>query len=160
MKATDEDGKVEQVLQQQIGPALQQARVAQGLTQADIANQLNLKIETIEQLESDNFDEIISPTYVKGYLRSYARLVKIDSTELINEYQNREPKEAQRKSRLKGLTSKNVMESGDKKIALVSYILILFILALIGYWWWQGETSSTSLSQVIEEQAEQRHQNS
>lgn len=61
-----------------IGQVLSAARQANGLSMRDVAQQLNLAVATIESLEEDAFDQLPGLTFVKGYLRSYARLLGLD----------------------------------------------------------------------------------
>ena len=61
-----------------IGQVLSAAREASGLSVRDVARFLNLGVATIESLEEDAFERLPGLTFTKGYLRSYARLLKLD----------------------------------------------------------------------------------
>jgi cytoskeleton protein RodZ len=56
--------------------ALSSAREAMKLSTAEIANQLNLTVNIVERLETNQFADI-APIFVRGYIRSYAKLVKL-----------------------------------------------------------------------------------
>lgn len=64
------------------GVVLAAARRAQGLEIADVARQLKLSTGQIEALESGNFDRLPGPVFVRGFVRNYARLLKLDPDEV------------------------------------------------------------------------------
>lgn len=60
------------------GAMLAQARARCSLSLGEVANHLKLSIRQVEALESDAFDRLPSPMFIRGFARSYARLVKVD----------------------------------------------------------------------------------
>ena len=62
------------------GERLRQAREAAGLTVADVAQRLKMQVRVVESLESGDWGRLDAPVFVRGQLRSYARLlgVRID----------------------------------------------------------------------------------
>ncbi|MCZ7597367.1 MAG: helix-turn-helix domain-containing protein [Gammaproteobacteria bacterium] len=44
----------------------------------DVAANLNLRVSVIEALERDDYGDLPGPTFVRGYIRAYARLLGID----------------------------------------------------------------------------------
>ena len=71
---------------EQIGSALQEARLAQGLKISDVSQQLRISVDYLSKLESGAFDELPAPAYVKGFLRSYGRFVALDPATLVVRY--------------------------------------------------------------------------
>ena len=74
-----------------IGSVLTDARNQAALSQADVAKRMNLMVRTIQALEEDDFKNLPGPTYVRGYLRTYARLVGLDSEQLVRIYSQEFP---------------------------------------------------------------------
>lgn len=60
------------------GARLRQAREAAGLTHEDVSARLKMSIRGIRVLESDDWSSLGAPVFVRGQLRSYARLLKLD----------------------------------------------------------------------------------
>lgn len=52
---------------------------------ADVAANLNLRVSVIQALESDDYSDLPGPTFVRGYLRAYARLLGVDEAEVVDE---------------------------------------------------------------------------
>ncbi len=68
------------------GGALRSARENQGLTVQDIASRLRLSPKQIEAIEADNFSALPEPTIVRGFIRNYAKLLKINMEPLLDAY--------------------------------------------------------------------------
>ena len=66
-----------------VGRALAEAREAQGLQIADIAQQLKFMSRQIESLEAERFDALPGPTIARGMVRTYARFLKLDPEPLL-----------------------------------------------------------------------------
>jgi cytoskeleton protein RodZ len=66
------------------GAVLAAARVAQNLTVADVARQLKLSANQIMALEAGDFERLPGPVFVRGFVRNYARLLKVDPDRLLD----------------------------------------------------------------------------
>ena len=122
-------------IQQTPGELLKQAREKLGLAQKDIAAQLNLQIETIDAVEKNDRDRLPVATYARGYIRSYARLVKIDADMLIRLYDH---SSAPLPEIIPNIKKPAQASSRDKPVRAISY-LITFILALLLLAWLQSK---------------------
>ena len=65
------------------GAALAAARVAQGLSLEDVARQIKLSVAQIRAIEADDYAKLPSPVFVRGFIRNYARTVKLDAVNLL-----------------------------------------------------------------------------
>ena len=65
------------------GEMLASAREAWQLSVEDVASNLNLGADAIDALERDQYDRLPGCTFVKGYLRSYASLLRLDPDQVI-----------------------------------------------------------------------------
>lgn len=66
-----------------VGAALREARTRLGLGVADVANRLKFAPRQIEALEADDFARLPEITFVRGFVRSYARLLQLDPIPLL-----------------------------------------------------------------------------
>ncbi len=60
------------------GARLRQAREAAGLTREDVSARLKMPARVVGVLESDDWSSLDAPVFVRGQLRSYARLLQLD----------------------------------------------------------------------------------
>ncbi len=65
------------------GELLLQARQGKGLTQAQVAEQLHVPMRVIAALESGQWERLGAPVFIRGQLRSYARLLQLDAAPLL-----------------------------------------------------------------------------
>lgn len=70
--------------QPQVGQQLRLAREARGLSVLDIAQTLKLGSRQVEALESGDWQILPGNTFVRGFVRNYARIVQIDSAPLMD----------------------------------------------------------------------------
>jgi len=60
------------------GARLRLGREAAGLTQEEVSARLKMPVRVIRVLESDDWSPLGAPVFVRGQLRSYARLLGLD----------------------------------------------------------------------------------
>lgn len=60
------------------GAALLAARRAAGISLQDVARRSRVPLSALEALEGDRFDDIPAMVYVRGFMRLYAREVRLD----------------------------------------------------------------------------------
>ncbi len=68
-----------------VGSQLRQAREAMGLKVADIAKTLKLGQRQVEALENGQWDGLPGTTFIRGFVRNYARLVQLDPVTLVGQ---------------------------------------------------------------------------
>lgn len=66
-----------------VGARLAAAREKWGLSVEETAQCLNLSGDIIRALEQDAYERLPGATFVMGYLRAYAKLLKLDHEEII-----------------------------------------------------------------------------
>ncbi len=66
-----------------VGVALREARTRLGLGVSDVASRIKLAQRQIEALEADDFAHLPEMTFVRGFVRSYARLLQLDPAPLL-----------------------------------------------------------------------------
>jgi cytoskeleton protein RodZ len=65
------------------GRRLRQARESAGLSVDEVAQALKFSPRQIEALERDDFSALKGATFVRGFIRSYAKMLKVDSAPLL-----------------------------------------------------------------------------
>ena len=69
-----------------IGEVLRLARVNQGLSLEELQRKTDIQLDMLEALESDDFDKLPSPFYVRSFLRKYAWAVELDESIVLDAY--------------------------------------------------------------------------
>lgn len=68
------------------GSALRTAREALGITVEDVAGAMNVPVVTVHRMEENAFDALPAPPFTRGYIRTYARLLRLDGDVLVRQY--------------------------------------------------------------------------
>lgn len=66
-----------------LGATLREKRIAMGLSVADVAAQIRLAPRQIEALEADDLAHLPELPFVRGFVRSYAKLLQLDDQPLL-----------------------------------------------------------------------------
>ena len=67
-----------------VGKILSEARLLQGLSVADVAGRIKFAPRQVEALEADDFEKLPELAFVRGFVRSYARLLHLDEVALLS----------------------------------------------------------------------------
>ncbi|NKC16909.1 MAG: DUF4115 domain-containing protein [Gammaproteobacteria bacterium] len=113
------------------GQRLKNAREASSLSLEEVATHLHLDIRTISNLEADNYDVLPAPTFVRGYLRSYARLLNIAPEPLIDGFDRRglEPPPL-----VADISTSEETKASDPAMRIATLALALVMLIGVGLW--------------------------
>ena len=115
------------------GEVLRKKRENIGLSIDHIANQLNLDPKLIELLEKNDYEKFNIETYLKGYLRAYAKILDLDDDMVINLYKESNPEKTP--EILPNVKPKVQRNSTDRSVKLFSYIIGLTIALSILVWY-------------------------
>jgi hypothetical protein len=72
-----------------IGSSLRDARERQALDFPELEGRTKIRPKYLRALEDERFDILPAPTYVKGFLRSYAEALGLDGQPFVDEYNSR-----------------------------------------------------------------------
>ncbi|GIS75415.1 MAG: membrane protein [Gammaproteobacteria bacterium] len=109
------------------GQLLKEARKKTRRRYKRLSSELGIPEKYLEALEENNFSIMAGPTYVKGYLRAYAKKLDLDPETVIAAF-DRYLKD-QRRLEKKGIKKEQKNET-KKKVSYI-YALIFFLIASI-----------------------------
>lgn len=72
-----------------IGSSLREARLRQELDFPELEARTKIRPKYLRALEDERFDILPAPTYIKGFLRSYAEALGLDGQPYVDEYNSR-----------------------------------------------------------------------
>ena len=121
-----------------VGEQLRAAREARELTVEQVAQATKLKLTQIEALETGDYSAFPAPVYVRGSIRNYADVVKIDPAPLIEQLKAEmagKPAEAAHES---PYVAKGDIDSLTWRLAsawrIVLPLAVILIVLLGGFW--------------------------
>ena len=76
-----------------LGKELAKIRLEKKLSIKEIAREIRIEPSVIKKIEKNDFESIGAPVFVKGYLRQYASFIEMDADEVLEKYNQLNPKE-------------------------------------------------------------------
>ena len=111
-----------------VGSRLREERLSKGIRRAEVAEKLHITNHYVKALESNNFDKLPGAIFVKGYLKNYAELLKLNPIEIIGMYEKAISQNADRK---KGGTPSQRQKIRNNYFIVLSVILFIVFFATL-----------------------------
>lgn len=120
------------------GGRLRQARENMGLSQQAVAERLCLKVSTVRDIEDDHANPNLASTFLRGYIRSYARLVHISEEELMPMMAKQAPIKASKVAPMQSFSLGKTRKKRDDWLMGFTWLILFVVIGLTGAWWWQN----------------------
>ncbi|WP_257263154.1 RodZ domain-containing protein [Endozoicomonas sp. ONNA2] len=147
---SEQDARQEEAIQTFApGAVLAQARISQGLSVLEVAENLKITESYVKAIEDSTFDMLPQAAFVRGYIRNYAKLVGLNGEDLVKDFDHfigidgLESPRLQGSKRLKPLRAHSV-PSPVNALAL----LLLVSLGGFGYYLWNNWLGIEPLAEV------------
>lgn len=118
------------------GAKLKAAREALGLERSDVAAQLRLGEKVILMIEKNAYPPELPVTFLRGYLKSYGKLVHIPEFEITNALENLKHKSGHQPTAFKYQQNVVATFSGHYFMQFFTYLILFTLLSLAGVWWY------------------------
>ena len=125
------------------GEIFRQTREALNLSLEDVAKEITLRPSILEQLENNEFIQKSTPAiFVKGYVRSYAKFLRLpdsvwENIVLLKQKKNDLGKNA------RSTRAVNQYSSHNRWIGRLTAIVFMIVIGMTGLWWWQSYQQNT-----------------
>lgn len=122
------------------GETLRQARENKNWSLPDVALRLNLTVTSLGNLEAGDFDKLPGHTFARGYVRAYAKLLELDQTGLVNQFDQYTGTDG-KGSAVHALGRIEEPVRLSHNILRIVSLLLLVVLVGGGFLWWQDQAS-------------------
>jgi cytoskeleton protein RodZ len=131
-----------------LGATLREAREAKRLTIQDVVDAIHLSQKQVNALETNDFTLLPEPMITRGFIRSYARLLEIDSAPLLASHRSLVP--SQEVGSIVVRSNVNQVMTGANDQPWLMYILssILVLLFLISWMYYYDSTKTMSTEEI------------
>jgi len=126
------------------GCLLHEARLELRLAPEDVAQILHLSSKQIVALEQDDYKNLPGPTYVRGYLRSYAQLLGLSPETVLESYNSLTI--PSKPISLPQSAPPPQITSSDRLIKAATFGVAAIVLGLVYLWWRSEEETPTAPS--------------
>lgn len=136
------------------GERLRQAREHMGLTQQTVAERLCLKVTTVREIEEGSTSPDLAPTFLRGYIRSYAKLVHLPESELLPVLDKHVVPKIANVTSMQGFALGKSRKKRDGWLMSFTWLVVLVVLGLTGAWWWQNyQVQQQEISTMVDHAA-------
>lgn len=124
------------------GDKLRQTREALNLSLEDVAKAISLRPSILEKLENNEFvQKNVPSTFLRGYVRSYAKFLRIPDAEWAHLTFGEAHKNDLSKN-ARATRSVNQYSSHSRWVGTLTTIILLSAVGMTGLWWWQNYQKS------------------
>lgn len=120
------------------GEIFLQARENLNLSLEDVAKEIALRPSILQQLENNEFIQKSTPAiFVKGYVRSYAKFLRLPDSVWKNiTFAENDKNDLSKNAR--STREVNQYSSHSRWVGRLSIIVLILVLGMTGLWWWQS----------------------
>lgn len=126
------------------GAQLAQLREKKGYSREYVAGKLHLRVRLIELLETDSYDQMPEPVFVKGYFRAYAKLLEVSPDPFLALFNSLYSVE--RKSEKTLWQGKRETYRREKVARWVTVCVVIVAIVTVGVWWHNNTDATLFLS--------------
>lgn len=128
-----------------LGQRLKRARMSHGLSLDQLAESTRITVAQLQDIENGNYERLPSEVYVRGFVRSFAHAVGVDSNQALAQYAS------ERRALAHGDASNNDEEAEAKRRGLrlgfviaCSAVLIALVYVILAF----GKAPSEGATQL------------
>jgi len=116
-----------------VGDKLKSLREARNISALEVASKMHLDIRVINAIEDDDYHSLPDPIYIRGYIRSYSKLVGGDSDEMVKLFEHNVG--VQEPEIIPEIKFPSQSSSSDKPVKAFTYLITLGLVVLLIAWW-------------------------
>jgi len=124
------------------GQLLKKRREEMGLSHGRVADALHMTAHYVKALESDEYEKLPGRTFVKGYFRSYAKLLGLDADEIIDCYQQYNA--ALVETEENEANDIRAQKAYDQNLRWMICAAVIIILVVGASWWFSRDDDSAA----------------
>ena len=130
---------------QRPGALLRSARELSGRSHAVVSEALHLTVHYLKALENDDYEKLPGLIFVKGYIRSYARYLKLDVEAVVDCYESYVKELPPVKSHT--LAGNYTRKRSDGAVGGALAAALIVVLGLATGWWFVGRDETAQSPQ-------------
>jgi cytoskeleton protein RodZ len=130
---------------QRPGALLRSARELSGRSHAVVSEALHLTVHYLKALENDDYEKLPGLIFVKGYIRSYARYLKLDVEAVVDCYESYVKELPPVKSHT--LAGNYTRKRSDGAVGGALAAALIVVLGLAAGWWFVGREETAQSPQ-------------
>jgi len=150
-----ETAEVEQESELSVGTVLKQAREKMGLSLDELSEQIRVPLNVLEAIEIDKVPKNLPETFIRGYIRSYARKVEVDEAVVLPEVETVaaiNKTTSQSESGMQSFSRRTRRKALEKRLIYFSWLMVIAVIIAFVIWWFQ-DSEKSDYAPVVETEA-------
>ena len=128
-----------------VGDKFRLAREALNLSLEAVSQAISLRPSILQDIENNRFIHRSTPaTFVRGYVRSYAKYLKIADSEWLNMIDFGDEQQNDLGQNARATSSVNQYSSHNRWVGYLTTLVVLVVLGMTGMWWWESHQQSNA----------------
>ncbi len=128
-----------------VGDKFRLAREALNLSLEAVSQAISLRPSILQDIENNRFIHRSTPaTFVRGYVRSYAKFLKIADSEWLNVIDFGDEQQNDLGKNARATSSVNQYSSHNRWVGYLTTLVVLVVLGMTGMWWWESHQQSNA----------------
>ena len=111
------------------------------MSEREAADRLNLMPGYVAILERDDYQALRSPTFARGYVKAYGRMLSLDEEQLLSTFDQLCGTDEARQQRRVATRPLQLQRTGLGVVIGLGALLLL----VLSLWWWQGDRGGETL---------------
>jgi cytoskeleton protein RodZ len=145
---TEQDNPSTAIPQTSLGTMLREAREQLGLSVADVAAQTKFAPRQIEALEADDFENLPETAFLRGFVRSYAKILNLDAETFLAALPQAKPPTAELIPTSVDVPFPKEYSAQKNMLMLIAALLIALIVAGFAVWHFTTPLKQTKVVKV------------
>ncbi len=139
-----------------LGELLREARVERNISLNDVEKATKIRAAYIEAIEQENFQLLPGRIYVIGFIKSYAKFLNLNDTEIIELYKSQYPEKTEvANSDNNSVEEISIPNGPSKKLYYIIAAAALAILVFLGVFYQRESNPPVQPPAVVDEQNQQ-----
>lgn len=130
------------------GARLAQVRQAAQFSVDDIASRLHLRSDIIHHIERDDYSDMPSFVFVRGYLRAYAKLLGLNADEIIEKFDDMAIDEPESERLVRQLPAEPVWSAKKRNLRRSVLVAVLSLITIMFVWWQANKATNEDAEDI------------
>ena len=136
------------------GTILKQAREKLGFSLEELSEQIRVPLNVLEAIEIDKVPKNLPETFIRGYIRSYARKVEVDEAIVLPEVETVaaiNKTTSQSEAGMQSFSRRTRRKASEKRLVYFTWFMVIAVIIAFVVWWLQ-DTEKSDYAPVVETQ--------
>lgn len=131
-----DEASTTEVKKESVGQILSSARVAQGISLEDLSEQIRVPMKVLVGIEADDIPNTLPETFIRGYIRSYAKKVGVEESRVLIEIETTAASSPDAMA-MQSFSKRSKRKKVERRLTIISWLIFIILGSALVIWWYQ-----------------------